>query len=566
MKLFIFIIGLTSFYLNATNINITYLDEVGVGFNSTESYSPTIENPSTTLGEARRYVLERTVKMFSTQFYNPTPIFWGVSLEDLGGGFGAITLGPVFTEFTQGTSIDEFDILKFGTHYPRLLIDALTNNVNRTTYSDDDYDATTQFSAYGNDYSFSGIDEGFRFSSVVLHELVHVVGFNSPDCLKGCIPQPSSHRSHYNQFIYVEGNYDKTWEELTLLEKEDAAMLEDILFFKGSDATLNFAFNNLNSGVSDNNGIGLHSGVNDDGSWDGQSISHVSPKITPAQLMFSAGADVNELGAAAYILCDIGWCRDDGFVADLSVTSTDKITIKPNIESTISFEVANLGSNTVKNVFLEFDIPSGVQVNENASTNGCKVSEQILICEITDLITKQYIDIDVAIIATEGQYIIDSKLYSKSFIVDPRGANNLNILTITSEEAPFPTISLEETYSFTSGDSATITPQYTENSDDELSFNWSIESGFELTFDQTSNTGVLSFTAPEVATSATTDLKLVIQSKGRTVEKNITISISPKFIQPEVKPEDSSSGGGMINLLSLFSMLLLIIFKKKKSH
>jgi hypothetical protein len=565
MKFLIFIIGFTSFYLNATTINITYLDEAGTGFYSTEPYAPTSENPSTTLGEARRYVLERTVKMFSTQFYNPTPIFWGVSLEDLGGGFGAITLGPTFTEFTQGSPVDEFGILTEGTHYPSLLIDALTNNVNRTMYSEDDYDATTQFSSYGKDYGFSGSDEGFRFASVVLHELVHVIGFATTDCLRGCIPQSTSNKSHYNQYVFVEDSYNKFWEELTLLEKEEAAMLESILFFKGSDATLSFAKNQLNSGTS-NNGIGLHSGVNSDGSWDGQSIGHLSPKITPAQLMLSAGSDVNELGAAAYILCDTGWCRNNGFVADLSVTSINDATVKPNIMTTISFEVANLGSNTIEDIYLEFEITDGVEVIESSSTDGCKVTEKTAVCEITELFSEQYINIDIAITATEGEHIIDSKLYSKSFIVDPKGANNLNILTINSEESPFPIISLEENYSFTSGDSVTITPKHTEKPDDELSFNWVIISGDELIFDQNLNTGVLSFTAPEVTTSTTTNLKLTIQSKGRIVEKSITLSISPKSIKPEVKLEDSSSGGGMINLLSLFSMLLLIMFKKKKSH
>ena len=222
-----------------------------------------------------------------------------------------------------------------------------------------------------------------------------------------------------------------------------------------------------------------------------------------------------------------------------------------------------MSNGTVEDIYFEFEIPNDVDVIESSSTNGCKVSEKTLTCKITELIAEQYIDIDVAIISTEGQHIIDSKLYSKSFIVDPKGVNNLNILNITSEEAPFPIISLEETYNFTSGDSVTITPQYTEGADDDLSFNWVIISGDELTFEQDINSGVLSFTAPVVTASTTTLLKLTIQSKGRTVEKTITLSMSPKPIEPEVKPE--KSGGGMINILSLLPMLLLIIFKKKKS-
>lgn len=77
MRLCALILGLFCFHSTATTIKVTYLDEAGVGFNSTEPYVPTAENPATTLGEARRHVLERTVRMFSTQFHSEAPIFWG---------------------------------------------------------------------------------------------------------------------------------------------------------------------------------------------------------------------------------------------------------------------------------------------------------------------------------------------------------------------------------------------------------------------------------------------------------------------------------------------------------
>ncbi|MFT4899044.1 MAG: hypothetical protein ACI9U0_000832 [Flavobacteriales bacterium] len=563
MKLITLLICFFSLSLKAATINIAYLDEAGVGFNSTKPHTPTDENSSTTLGEARRYVLERTVRMFTTQFNNDTPIFWGVNFEEIE-GYGALTLGPSSSEYTQGAPSDEFGILEYGLHYPNLLKDALLNRVDRTipkSGEETEYDARTTFTSYAKDYSFSGADDGHRFAATVLHELVHLIGFVSLDCLKGCIPQPTSHPGHYNQFVYVEGDYDKAWNELTLSEKEDAAMLENTLYFKGSASTLNFSANELFSGVTEN-GIGLHSGTNDDGSWDGQSVSHVSPEVTPAQLMYSAGADVNELGAAAYILCDIGWCRNDGFVADLSVTSSNKVSVKPNIESTISVEITNLSSNKVNNIFWEFEIPEGVKVNEGASTSGCKVSDGNLICEIVELFSEQYIDIDVAITATEGQHIIDSKLYSNSFIVDPKGANNLNILNIMSEESPFPIITLEDSYNFTSGDTATVTPQYTENMDDELNFSWIIASGYELAIEQNTSTGVLSFTVPEVTGSQTTKLVLTITSKGRTEEKAITIYIVPKSIEPEVTPEKSSGGGSM----GLYLLLLTALVRLKQNQ
>jgi len=560
MKFYILLIGFSCFYLNATTINITYLDDAEVGFNSTEPYTATIENPATTLGEARRFVLEKTVRMFSTQFHNPTPIFWAVSFDELG-SFGAITIGPTFTEYTQSNSSDVFGILKVGRHYPKLLIDALTDNVDRQFWADD-VDASTRFAPIYNDYSFSGADDGHRFATTVLHELVHLIGFASIDCLKGCLPQPVSYNNHYNQFVYVEGGYNTTWNELTLTEKEDVAMVEDTLFFKGSDATLNFAFNNLNSGTSDN-GIGLHSGTNADGSWDGQSVDHLSPKIAPAQLMYSAGADVNELGAAAYILCDIGWCRNNGFVADLSLKSTSETSIKPDTISTIEFEIANLSNETVTNIYLDFELPNGVEFIENSSTAGCTVTGNVVFCEVAELFAAQHLNIDVAVTVNEGQFTIDSKLYSQSFIIDPKGENNLSSLQIISEVSAFSTISLEEKYSVTSGDKVSIAPQFDENPDDEFSFSWSIESGYEFTFEQDSTTGILSLTAPEVSLITSTTLSLTVQSKGRAVVKHINLAISPKPATAKVNTNDKSSGGGGINLMSLWTLLLLIVMRKK---
>ena len=478
-------------------------------------------------------------------------------MDELGGGFGAITLGPVFREFRQSDTTDQYSILKVGTHYPRLLIDALIDNSNRNARSG--YDAETEFASFYENYSFVE-NNRFRFASVVLHELVHVIGFATTDCLRGCIPQPVSRDSHYNQHVHVEGAYNTAWQELTLPDKEEAAMLENVLYFKGSQATLNFATNSLFSGVSEN-GIGLHSGTNSDGTWDGQSIDHLSPSITPAQLMYSAGADVLELGAAAYILCDIGWCRNDGFVADLSLSSSTEVSIKPNSESKLSVEVANLSNNTINNVYWQFTVPQGMHVHEQASSSGCEYIDGDMICSIPELLPEQHIDIEFAVTAVEGVHLVDSKLYSKSFIVDPIGINNLNVLKVTSEEQPFPTIAVDDSYTFSSGDSAIITPKYSIDEDDTLSFSWKITSGYQLAFEFDSNSGVMNFTAPEVTGSQTTNFVLTITSKGRTQEKVVTVYTAPKYNEPDVVVENSSSGGST----GVYFLLLTLLVKCKRS-
>jgi len=536
----------------ASNFKIDYLDEAGVGFKSTEPFSPTNTNPSTTLGEARKYILERTVEMISTQLTISTPIYWGVSFDEIP-GYGAMTIGPSFFEFTNTSIPDEYGIFKVGLSYPLVLRSSLLNLIEREPYIEGDNDANTRFTKTAENYNFDTSVEGQRFAANVLHELVHVMGFSTLDCLNECIPAPISLHNHYNQFVFVESDYNTFWNNLSIDQKNTAGNIPDILYFKGSEETLNYANTVLEGGVSAENGIQLHSGMNDDGTWDGQSVGHFSPNVAPLQLMHSAGKNVLDLGAAAYILCDIGWCRGTGFVSDLKISISNK-TISPTEESTITYEIANLSTKTVSDIVIELDIPQSMNVITNALPDNCSILESTLSCTQSELLSQEYRDIDITISAPAGTYIIDSKIYSNDFVVDINGENNMSLDTITSEIAPFPVISVEETYTFNEGASANITPTFSANSSDNLSFNWEIESGYNLTFTQDSDSGVLTFTAPDVRVRETTHFKLTMTSNGRTETKSIEVKIAP--VTP---PKDNNSDGGGGGSTNLFMLTLLVV-------
>jgi len=546
---------LLSIKASAIEININYHDEENSGFNSKETFTPSIDNPSTTLGDARKYVLERTVKMLSTQLTSNAIIYWGVTFENIE-GYGAITVGPTYGSYDINEFPDVHNFLEVGRNYPRHMVRDFLNMPKQLPSSPDDYDGNTRFTRIYNNYTFTTEDNGHRFATTVLHELVHLMGFMTGDCLNDCMPQASSNPSHFNKFIFVEDTHNLFWADLTLEQKNEAAKTPNSIYFKGAQGTIDFANTQLTGGVSTANGIELHSGLNSDGSYDGQSLAHFSPDVMPMQLMHSAGKDVLNLSGAAYVLCDIGWCKGVGFVSDLSISPKTTI-IKPNVESTITYEIANLSGKTVTDIAIEIILPENVTIAANSLNENCQQSGQFITCQKNELLAQEYVDIDISIIAPAGTHVFDSQIRSNAFVVDENGENNLSLSTVIAQEAAFPEVTLNEVYEFTEGQSATITPSFTSNENDNLEFSWRIESGQELTIEQNTTTGVLTFTAPSVNVTQTSMLTLSIKSNGRTVTKTTKINVIP--ILEEVESKSSDGGGSTSNLMLLFMFFSLLL-------
>ena len=255
--------------------------------------------------------------------------------------------------------------------------------------------------------------------------------------------------------------------------------------FKGSDDLNNYAQNNLDSGFNEH-GIELHTKPESDGSWDGQSISHLSENVLPEQLMHSVGKDVMELGASAYILCDIGWCRNSGFVTDLSINKECSTTILADTESPLTFEIANLGDKTVNNVIVELSFPIYTTINHSSLQDNCSLTDKTVTCTYAELYSSEYLDITVyATITDLDVYSLKGKVYSDSYIVDLNGMNNLSITPLIVQKRDFPTINLHDTYNVDSESSVIITPNVTSQEDDNLIFEWATDEDIDFTQDKT---------------------------------------------------------------------------------
>lgn len=557
-NILILLITLTCSSASATNIIITYEDDAGVGFNDTTPHKATSDNPATTIGEARKYILETTTELFSTQIHSTSDIFWSVSFSELG-DFGAVTIGPTSTELLTVQELDPFGILELGRVYPYLLTNALNDNTNTLDYADD-YDALTLFSSLYDNLTFSLIDGKNRLSSVILHELVHVVGFSGADCLGDCIPQPLSRKNQFSQYVFVADNINGQWDDLSIIEKERVGRLENQVTFKGTEPLNIYAQNNLTSGFN-GQGVELHTSPNDDGSYDNQSISHLSENVQPEQLMHSAGKDVMELGIAAYMLCDIGWCRNTGFVTDLAITQNETLPIAPNAQSPITVEFVNLGEQVVTDAVVELTFPIGAVVSESMLDSNCALTETLVRCTYTELNPNSYMDLTVYVTMTQlSAERIKSKIYSTSYIVDINGTNNLSITPLIVQMRDFPTIVLDDAYEFNTEASVSITPSFSAQDDDNLRFDWLTDS--DINFTQDNTTGQLTFTAPNTVSTKTFAFVLQALSNGRTIEKQVTIKIKP--LKTTVIAGEESSGGGSSSFGFLISLLLISGLRKYK--
>jgi hypothetical protein len=556
---FILLLTLACATADATNIVIHYDDKPNIGFNDITPRKSTVDNPATTVGDARKYVLEQTTEMFSTQFKMTSDIFWKVSFSELN-DFGAITIGPVSREMTFGDTLDSFDILELGRSYPNIFLYAVTGIVNpltgRDSYGIDDQDAETLFSPNYENFTFSLIDGKHRLSSVILHELVHVIGFSGGDCLGDCLGAVSR-KNIFSKYVYVADTINGQWDDLSIPEKERVGILENQVTFKSSQALNDYAQNNLSSGFNEH-GIELHSSPESDGSWDNQSISHLSANVLPEQLMHSAGKDVMELGVAAYMLCDIGWCRDNGFVTDLEITQNVSVPIAPNVESPFTFEITNLGNKTVSDSIVELTFPNESVINESMLDSNCLLTNAVVTCSYDELISNNYVDITVyATINELNVYAIKSKIYSNSYIVDSNGMNNLLITPLIVQIRDFPSIILDSSSEIISESPVSIAPTFTAVDDENLSFAWSTDENIDFT--QDTLTGELSFIAPKVSFAKTLSFSLTASSNGRTLAQSISIKVNP-LAKDEV---DEGSSGGSINFFMLLGLLLFVIKNDK---
>ncbi|XQW86280.1 hypothetical protein ACOYR1_06010 [Thalassotalea piscium] len=546
MNKYILLLGFCCFSASAsaTNVVIKYNDieqDNKTGFFDRNSRISTASNPGETVGEARRYAFEYAAKIIESQVYSEADIIISANYAPAG-SFTASTQTNLYTH-TETYNYDDFGILKDGVKYNPLIRRMLQNDTRdqQKHYSD----GYMQFNYKGANYEIANAEsENAGFVNLVLHEMVHALGFNNSNCYTLTCESDSPSQSSMN--IYVDAPYDSPWDEMTLTDKQTAVIEGDKVFYNGGAALQEYISLNLGTGYGEH-GIMLHSEPTSSGDISSQSLGHISANVDSVELMKSRVGNTLSIGAAAYYLCDIGWCRNTGFVTDFKLENNFPDKILPSEPTNLGYTVSNPNDHALENVFLTVNVYDANLVNADKLSSNCSMTETVISCDIGNLEAFGEYAVDIPFVAEDGKYKVLSNVYSNSYLVDIDGSNNVHATVITVGELPFPDVTIVSEFTFEEESQVSIKPTFEASS--ALSFNWQVTSydGTSFELSENSETGEATFTAPSIDEDKTLTLKLIATFDDRTEEFEVTVYITAKSDSTDTNTGTDTGSGANNN-------------------
>ncbi|MGK0234498.1 MAG: hypothetical protein ACI9EK_001024, partial [Psychroserpens sp.] len=392
---------------SATTIDIKYSEtekDNKSGFYDRTARTPTEDNPGETVGDARRYAFEYAAKIIESQVYSEADILIDVYYS-AGIPYAANTIPNTYTH-TETSNYDEYGILKDGVKYSELIRRMLQHDTKEMPkyYND----ALMEFKYTASNYEINPVDGvGPGFIHLALHEMVHALGFGRMSCIGTCSSEQSAQASQLSDNIYVIAPYDSKWDEMSLSDKNLAAVESNKIFYYGNQAMTDYLFNNFTTGINDH-GIELHSEPLSDGGISGQTLGHLSPNVSPVQLMTSRVGNTLSIGASAYILCDIGWCRNDGYVTDFEINSVENGRLIPDTLTFLQYDFSNANDHDLENVFIEFNVYDSSLISEDQLDSKCNITNAIVSCDIGKMSSFESKSIELPFNAPIGIYRIMS--------------------------------------------------------------------------------------------------------------------------------------------------------------
>jgi len=410
-----------------SQFEISYIDPAGQGAYDPAAFN--VDGKDTTVGEYRRELIQHVARVVSLQFNHTVPhkidVNFGVPK-----GFAAMTLGPSFSEFTESDEKDPYGFLTVGRHYPSTLVSALTGKKISS-----DEDAIMSFADAPQDLTPTGDYEYPPIVYSAYHEMMHVLGFATTDCLGDCIPQPVSQHSHFSSNIYYnDAGTIKAFDSLTLADKTTAYLSIDNLWFGGSATSKDAAMDELTAGHS-NGYVYMYATPNPDtDNVDGQSGSHFSFDVQPAQLMHSARASTDDLGMAAYLLCDAGWCQEGGKVIEQSVDAFINVNASSESETVIDISISeNLNVGVDEFELTIYRAPDMQIIDFQDTENACVTITGGYRC-VSGLSALEKVELRL-IVTPANEYRLIGELRSTGFDVDRNGFNNILDTTLVKANA-----------------------------------------------------------------------------------------------------------------------------------
>lgn len=284
--------------------------------------------------------------------------------------------------------------------------------------------------------------EGQKLVPTLLHEFTHSLGFSDFECLGNCITgrlvlptSYSQHRTYVNdngELVPVDG--------MTTDEREIVSTSLDRSLFMIRENHYSKATQELISGYRDG-GLNLYADFYESSGFSDPSTgSHFSDLMQPAQLMAPAGAQVYDLGMASYVLCQLGYCGENGEVIDVAMTvNVETDSPEPDKEFWMKITFENLGDEPTGTLAADFFVDSGLDIVEVLDTDElCVLTDNAFECDTRSLLFGESHELSIKVKAAEGEYSVIGGVGAVHPSIDRKPMNNLGDTWITVKKAEAP--------------------------------------------------------------------------------------------------------------------------------
>jgi uncharacterized repeat protein (TIGR01451 family) len=381
------------FFTNANafavaTITIINQDGTNEGFNDPTVATPVGGNTGTTLGEQRLIAFQYAADLMANILHSEVVIKVDAQMNPLGGNASSATLGQagpttVHRNFSNAPFAD--------TWYTQ----ALANKLAGSDLSSADSDIFAEFNSevdndtvLGTNHWYYGLDANpagsdIDYVSVVLHELIHGLGFLSLVYLEDGTNNSAGDKfagfnDAYMRLLEHHGATPADFPSMTSTQRVVASIATNDLHWVGNSVSANSSF--LTAGIS-NGHVQMHA---PNPVQPGSSVSHFDKELYPTELKepFYSGGNHN-ISLAANLLSDIGW----GTLADVSVVVNDSPDpISAGAPLTYTVIVTNNSNVSAQSVILTDTLPASVNfISASATQGSCSQNNSVVSCSLGDI-------------------------------------------------------------------------------------------------------------------------------------------------------------------------------------
>ncbi len=299
-------------------VTIVNMDGPGEGFNDATPFTPDGGNPATTLGEARLIAFQHAAFILGSRLRSAIEIQVEAMMDPLfcnatGAALGAAGAKTVIRDFTGAPESNTWYEQALANSLANTDLDPATADAEATFNSDFGVNPVCGTSGwyYGLDGNITPGSGDVDFVTVVLHELIHAVGFSSKvDLVTG--EKLLGFDDTYSDDLAQNGATPSDFPTMTDAERQIAVASDPNLIWMGGSVDANDGV--LTAGLT----AGRVRIYGPNPVQPGSSVSHFSTALTPNELMepFYTGPN-HTLGLALNLLEDIGWGIEPAFGVDV---------------------------------------------------------------------------------------------------------------------------------------------------------------------------------------------------------------------------------------------------------